>query len=216
MQIVLDFVEGKVEYETFKKAWHANPEIGQWLDQLVNLKSPLPSEWDDIPYSPYRKAIHKHYEGSALAFLKAGENNPTKGPKWAEKVGFFDTIAAVIVVAQPNIVPTTLYDDETDFYINAVGDYFGGDEVEGIIDQTMHKFPASMGKAKRKKEARAAIKALFHVEGSKYPRWVQEPEWPMGKNSPMEYVSQKRYGELVQFVFRDVDTDEIKVVEQLN
>jgi hypothetical protein len=37
----------------------------------------------------------------------------------------------------------------------------------------------------------------------------------MGKHSPMAYVSRKRDGDLVQFVFKDVDTDEIRIVEQL-
>ena len=217
MQLVLDFVEGKVDCETFKKAWYADPSIGHWLDQLVDLKSPLPPEWDNLPYSPYRKAIHNHYDGSALAFIQASDNDPNKDKyaKWVHIGWRFHVIAAVVVVAYPHIVPTSFYDDEQNFYMNAVGDYIGGVEVEGIIGETIAKFPASLGKTKRKKEAKAAIRALFHVEGCKYPRWVQEPEWPMGKLTPMAYVSQKRSGELVRFMFRDVDTEEIRIVEQL-
>ena len=72
-----------------------------------------------------------------------------------------------------------------------------------------------MPKTKRKKEAKAAVRNLFHVEGSRYRRWAQEPEWPMGEKSPMAFVSQKRDGDLVRFEFKDVDTNEIRVVEQL-
>lgn len=217
MQLVLDFVEGKVDCEAFKKAWYADPSIGQWLDQLVDLKSPLPPEWDDAPYSLYRKEIHNHHNGSVLSFIQMSDNNPHKDkyPKWVHIGWHFPIIAAVVVVAYPHIVPTSFYDDEQNFYMNAVGDYIGGVEVERIIEETLAKFPASLGKTKRKKEAKAAIRALFHVEGCKYPRWVQEPEWPMGKHSPMAYISQKRSGDLVQFIFRDVDTEEIRIVEQL-
>lgn len=217
MQIVLDFVEGKVDCETFKKVWYANPEIGQWLDQLVDLKSPPPPEWDLLPYSVFRNAIHNHYNGSVLAIIQASDNDPNKDkfPKWVRIGWHFHVIAAVVVAAYPHIVPTSYYDDEQNFYMNAVGDYIGGVEVEEIIGQTIQKFPVSLGKTRRKKEAKAAIRKLFHIQGCRYPRWVQEPEWPMGKHSPMAYVSQKRSGDLVQFTFRDVDTGETKIVEQL-
>ena len=52
------------------------------------------------------------------------------------------------------------------------------------------------------------------VEGQTRPHWIQGPEWPMGKNSPMKYLSRKRDGERVIFTFQDVDTGEIREVEQ--
>lgn len=56
----------------------------------------------------------------------------------------------------------------------------------------------------------------FHVENSRYrPRWVQGPEWPMGKQSPMKFERQEKKGELVKYFFVDVDTGEEKVIEQL-
>ncbi len=55
---------------------------------------------------------------------------------------------------------------------------------------------------------------ISHIVPRKVPTWVQEPDWPMGKNSPMEYIDRKKDGDLVQFRFRDVDTGEKKIVEQ--
>lgn len=54
----------------------------------------------------------------------------------------------------------------------------------------------------------------FHIKDRKFPRWVQEADWPMGKNSPMEYLGQRKDGELVALRFRDVDTGEERIVEQ--
>ena len=71
-----------------------------------------------------------------------------------------------------------------------------------------------MGKTKRKKAAREKIKELFHIEGRKYPRWAQESEWPMGKNSPMKFIRQKQDEDQVLFWFEDVDTGEERVIEQ--
>lgn len=219
MQIVLDYVTGKVDCETFKKAWYANPEIGLWLEHLIDLKSPLPKEWDDAPLGMYRLMLHKHHDGSLLKCIACDEafiaKHGAKLPKWLDIGWHFDLIAAIVVIAFPEITPTTFYEEERDFYINAVGDYVGGPEVEELITQIIQQFPSAMPKTKRKKEAKAAIKSTFHIEGSKYPQWVQEPEWPMGKCSPMAYLSRKRDGDLVQFTFLDVDTGEKRIVEQL-
>ena len=218
MQIVLDFVTGKIDCDTFKAEWYRNPEIGLWLENLVDLRTEYKPEWKDLPFHPYRWTIYKCHNGSVLQFIKFCET-PTpydhKHPKWVKLGWHFFTIASVVVVAYPNIVPTTYYDDELSFYFSVLSDYFGGEEVDELIGEVLDQFPSSMPKTKRKKEAKAAIRNLFHVEGSRYPLWVQEPEWPMGTKSPMAFVSQKRDGELVRFNFKDVDTNEIRVVEQL-
>ena len=218
MQIVIDFVTGKISDDVFREAWYSDDGIGKWLDGLVDLKSELRPEWASLPYSEFRMAIHKHYGGSVLKFIQASEEFNSKHPylpKWLDIGWHFHTIAAVVVAAYPDLVPTAYYDNERDFYRTSVGDYIGGSEVEDIIFDVLSKFPASMGKTKRKTEAKKAMKQLFHIEGAKYPRWAQEPEWPMGKSSPMAYVSQKRKGDLVQFHFTDVDTGETKIIEQL-
>lgn len=71
-------------------------------------------------------------------------------------------------------------------------------------------------KSQRKKELRKKLKEAFHIEGTKCPRWVQGAEWPMGQNSPMEYLSRSKKGAAVIFTFRDVDTGEICEVEQFD
>ena len=66
------------------------------------------------------------------------------------------------------------------------------------------------------------MKELFPVTGKRFPRWVQEAEWPIAPSGkPMRFVEQKRgkgpeYDMTVytHFVFEDVDTGEIRVVDQ--
>lgn len=217
MQIVLDYVTGKITSDEFMTAWHARPEIGQWLEHLVDLKSGPTPAWDHAPYPEFRIAIYKHCHGSVLNFIERSEASPNKSrmPKWVEIGWHFETIASVVTVAYPEIRPTRFYEEEKDFYLSAVGDYIGGPEVEEQIGVLLGQYPRSLGKSKRKKAAKAAIREYFHLSGNKYPRWVQAPEWPMGTNTPMAYVSQKRDGEQVLFTFEDVDTGEIRIVEQL-
>ena len=69
-------------------------------------------------------------------------------------------------------------------------------------------------KKQRIQQAKRDIEEQFHVVDKKRPRWIQGPEWPMGTHSPMMFISQKRSGEVVRYTFKDVDTDEIRVVEE--
>lgn len=216
MQIVLDFVTGKLSCEEFRTAWYADPAIGLWVENLIDLKSPPRPEWAAAPYPEFRMAIHKHYGGSVLRFIEAGEKSKQnrKMPGWVNIGWQFHAIAAVVTAAYPELKATTYYDDEQDFCLSVVGDYLGGPEVEQLITAILEQHPRSMGKSKRKKAAKVAIREAFHL-GNKYPRWAQEPQWPMGVHSPMAYVSQKRDGDRVQFLFEDTDTGAQRIVEQL-
>lgn len=219
MQIVLDYVSRKIGREEFQKAWYSDPEIGKWLDSLIDLKNAPQKEWDSAPYSYIRHAIQKNYDGSVLKFIEAsdafdGENS--RKPKRLDILWHFRAIAAIVVIAFPDIVPTSCYDEEALFYQETVGEYMGGPEVEAYIDDALVAFPDTMPQSKRIKAAKRSLRNLFHISGNRYPHWCQEPEWPMGESSPMIYVSQKRYGEKVTFTFQDSDTGEIRQVEQIN
>lgn len=219
MQIVIDYVRGIIGADEFKKEWYTNPSIGEWLDSLVDLKSPLNEEWSNLPYNHLRLAIHKHYDGSFAKFIEASDSFHSQypnTPKWLDIKWYFDSIAAIIVVAYPEIVPTTYYEDEASFYRNAVGEYLGGPEVEEYIGNILESFPRDMGKSKRTKAAKTELKSRFHISGNRYPRWAQEAEWPMGTQTPMMFVSQKRTGEQVIYTFQDADTGEIRTIEQYN
>lgn len=217
MQIVFDYVRGNISLEAFKAEWYANPQIAAWLDSLIDLKSPPKEEWSSLPYAPWRMAIHKHYDGSIVKYILASDTFDslhTATPKWLDIMWHFPAIASVVVAAYPNIVPTSYYEEEASYFQNAVGDYLGGPEVEDCIANILSSFSRDMGKTKRTKTAKAALRTHFHIHSRQYPHWVQEPEWPMGKHSPMVFSGQKRTGEKVTFTFQDVDTKEIRLVEQ--
>ena len=48
----------------------------------------------------------------------------------------------------------------------------------------------------------------------KRPCWIQGGEWPMGKNSPMQYIGRSKIPDGVKYIFQDVDTGEIREIEQ--
>ena len=212
MQIVFDFVSGKVSFEDFISSYKADPNIGIWLDQLA-ANTPEPSP-----------VVLKNYK------LWVFFTGPTGGHvrKAIESPGFFNqeffgmglksgiycTVASTILSKYPDAKWTKMYIQDDQFYDKAVARSLGGMEVEVFIDSIMQQFPRTMKAADRVKAGRAAIQEAFHIHDRKFPSWPQEPDWPMGKNSPMEYIGRHKDGELVQLRFRDVDTGEEKIVEQ--
>ncbi len=114
--------------------------------------------------------------------------------------------------------------EKASFMMDVCPEYIEGHEIDetGIIEAIIEQVPESLPKAKRKKQIKELIKKEFHIEGSKYPRWVQGGEWPVSKSGkPMRFVEQKRkkgkeYAEMLytQFFFEDVETGEIRVIDQ--
>lgn len=115
---------------------------------------------------------------------------------------------------QPEIKITSKYDDAFNLYLDVVKDCFDGPEVKHAVFEIMEQALLLKGKAKQRQYAKEKIKTLFHAEDGKSPRWIQGAEWPMGKNSPMKFLSKTKKGELVSFEFVDVDTAEKRTVVQ--
>ena len=102
--------------------------------------------------------------------------------------------------------------------------YIDGVEISAaeIIEKIIAEVPETMPKSKRKKEIRERIKAAFHIVDGKYPRWVQGGDWPVAASGkPMRFVGQKRkkgkeYENMLYtvYTFEDVDTGEIRTIEQ--
>lgn len=114
--------------------------------------------------------------------------------------------------------------EKASFMMDVCPEYVEGYEIDeaGIIEAIIEQVPESLPKTKRKKQIKELIKKEFHIEGTKYPRWVQGGEWPVSKSGkPMRFVEQKRkkgkeYKDMLYtiYVFEDVDTSEKRIVEQ--
>ena len=107
-------------------------------------------------------------------------------------------------------------------------EYIGGGDLEteriigNIIDGIIASVPEDMPVSKRKKLIKEKIKEAFPCKTKKYPRWVQSEEWQISEGGkPMRFIEQKRkkgkeYKDTLhtEFYFEDVDTGEIRIVEQ--
>lgn len=94
--------------------------------------------------------------------------------------------------------------------------------MDAVIENILDGIPRDLSLTKRRQLCKERIKQAFHIEGNKFPRWVQGGEWPIGQNNkPMKFIGQKRkrgkgYDQMLYtlYTFEDVETGEQKIVEQ--
>ena len=127
----------------------------------------------------------------------------------------FATISFFYIFNYPDFPCTDQYRDAYGLFLDAVGERFDGPEVQEVTEKIVYECLDIRPKTKRVKTAKERVYETFHMEDRKlYPRWIQGSEWPMGKNSPMQFAKQTRRGESVLFYFRDVDTGEERIITQ--
>ncbi len=155
----------------------------------------------------------------------AYSHNKTSGKLWT-----YVNIQSWLFQLMKELYPEEIMDkdeslhEKASFMMDVCPEYIEGHEIDeaGIIEAIIEQVPESLPKAKRKKQIKELIKKEFHIEGTKYPRWVQTGEWPVSKSgNPMRFVEQKRkkgkeYQDMLYtiYVFEDSDTLEKRIIEQ--
>lgn len=216
MQVVFDFISGNISFDEFWKEYEQNPQIGEWIDCLTDFSGdPPPKIVKDSRLLVIYRAVPIGFDGHILGMMAHSPYPPTDSyPAARRKCRIFDMILAAVTAKYPDVKPTKCYRQDDDYYYKALGNSIGGNEVMDYAASVLDQFPRTMKAAERVKAGKEALWKAFHIEDRKFPRWVQGADWPMGKNSPMEYLGLKRDGEQVSLRFRDVDTGEERIVEQ--
>ncbi len=207
MQRIIDFVSGKLTYSEFETLFTDDPSIWDIAQSL--LTSEIMNDMDHAFWSKSnRSRLESNNYSVQYACLSFG----------------YDVVGRVVTHRMLGELVTYQYPDivlcePPEFSVNDLRDklgmeYLGGTDVDALIDEVLSKKNDSISTSKFVNMAKQELRTLFHLVPRKYPHWIQEPEWPMGEKSPMEFCSQKREGERTCFIFRDVDTQETKVVEQ--
>lgn len=231
--MVFGYLSGKVPARDFIAAARQNPDIPMWFQSII----PEEATYLDQPYIPY----HHDEQGKAV-YQRAASTHPfwkkiqygvslnvlsdridmseyfrlTKDFDTAGgRLNAYEFLYSLALIRCPAIQKTDRYSKEFGFFLDVCGDCYGGQEVNLYLERlVLGVYYGSGGIGEKRRNAKQKVKEFLHITGRNIPRWVQSPEWPMGANSPMEYLSRKREGDLVQFIFRDVDTGEERIVEQ--
>ena len=201
-QIIVDYVEGRLPAEEFHKQFLTNKFLQRVLQNKMSSRYTFLSAYD---YSLYNyllnewQFVHRKWNSFTIqnmlqevltAYLDDNNIKYNLYPKYAEEYIFLLSI-------QPSWL-----DIDDDF----------------IFQQIMQEIPQDLPKTQRIKMGKEKIKAMFKYDKT-YPRWIQDPEWPIVNGKPLVFSHQERVkGDDFHtlYYFYDEDTKEVTVIEQFS
>lgn len=213
-QYVIDFIEGRVNVTDFFSTLKNDPRVFDWLQSLV-------SEGENWSYdfvwngSSYDEIIGPYDVRRVFSYFckRGGETRA------GNQLNIHDWIYRLVKKSFPDesIKIDTTIENKFNFLLEACPEYLLSVDVEssGILEELMEEFPETMSKGKRIKAFKEKLKSMFFIEGQKYPRWIQDSEWPLSKTGkPTKFLRQKSKGEISYYYFLDVDTnEEIQIIQ---
>lgn len=214
--LVEQVLTGNIDMEQFLKKLQDDPELQEYIRRLVPEEAkedPSHVFWKSVSYPSVKR---DHFDYYRFIFRMANSDLWASHPdgRIGKYLNIFSLLKKAYLYYYPDIVCTRRYEDVFDVYLDAVGDCFEGPEVCALVEQIILDAMQLSAKTKRVKQARTVLRDVFHIEGSKRPRWIQGPEWPIGSRSPMQFTGQKKAGETVDYTFQDVDTGDIRTIRQ--
>ena len=209
MEIIKQMLTGQMPMSEFIQHLRTDRSLQDALRQLIPHEAV--NNPDHVLWRKYSYETAKKYDFDCLAILCGLHRmNGSIG----DNLGIYGTVRAIYRHYEPDLNYTSQYHDAHDVYLRTVGEYYEGLEVTPFLNQIVAEALPIRPKYKRDKILRERLKEVFHVVGKNRPYWIQGGEWPMGKNSPMQYIGRERIPDGVRYTFRDVDTDETRTIEQ--
>lgn len=200
---------GKIEMSEFIKQLQTNSDLQQEIHDLIP-----PDAVFDMNHPIWECASYKAFVKSDFDMMKHLKRLFHFDGTIADNLNIFGSLKAVYRYEHPDTPFTTQYHDAFDLYLDVVKDCSDGPEVGHLVERIIVDALKFKTKKQRLTYAKAEVQELFQCEGSKRPRWIQGPEWPMGEDSPMVFISQKRHGESVEYIFKDSKTKQERIIVQ--
>ena len=213
---VIDFIEGRVDADEFIKTCQTDPTIFDWIQSIVP-KDEIYEQVIIVTEPKYEEICKEVPYDIRLVFKEYVLED--RGSYLSKKMNFHAEISRLVTEAFPR---EDIEEDESlselfDFLLDACPEYLLSVDIEGsgILEQLMEEFPETMPKTKRIKAFKEKLKTMFYIEGNKFPRWIQESEWPLSKTGkPTKFLRQKSKGEVSYYYFLDMDTgEEIEIMQ---
>lgn len=209
LDIIEKMLTGQIEMPAFISALCGDASMQNTLREI------LPSDAVNNPqHELWKRISYDSFKQNGFDFVRFLKWICRFDGSFGDNLNLFATIRIVYTYANPYINCTTYYSDVFDLYLDVVKDCYDGLEVRALVQESLKEALKEPTKGKRIQKAKEIILELFHADGKNRPRWIQGPEWPMGQQSPMKFVSQKRKGECVCYYFVDVDSNEERTVTE--
>ena len=216
----INFVEGRISVPAMLRETEKRPELLDWLTSAAGPECKTYCHRGDqaegaapevVPFDAalqIRVCIHDDRGGDTLL---------------SRYLNIHDCFSRVLTGAFPEegIQVDRTLDERYCFMLEACPRYIGGHEADHILEEELSKLPRELDRSHRARLFHKQMKHVFHVR-VKHPEWVNDPQWPIGTGGkPMRFLRQRRrLGKEYQgtcctrYYFEDLETGEIRVVEQ--
>lgn len=207
--IIEQVLHGDLSMDDFLRMLQHDCCLQKYISRIIPdaaKSNPDHTFWRIVPFDTLKRNNFDYYK-----FLFWGNNSSNK---FGTNLTLYNRLSKAYRFYYPETPCTNKYQEEFDIYLDVIKDCYDGPEVRSIVEGIISELLQFRTKSQRVKQGNALISERFHLGQGKRPRWIQGPEWPMGKNSPMMFIRQQRDGENVIYEFCDVDTKETRVVRQ--
>lgn len=214
-QYVIDYVEGRVTPNAFLEKIKEDSSVLDWIQSIV-------PEGKLSYYEIVTKDDGTWYQRTGPYSIKHVLNSIWKQKGETRLVKSYNThscISKLLIEVYPDedIKIDTTLSQKINFLLDACPEYLNSEAIEsaGILESLMEKIPQSIPRSKRIKNFREELKKMFYIEDQKFPRWIQESEWPLSKTGkPTKFLRQRSKDEITYYYFLDLDTgDEIEIMQ---
>jgi len=197
IQIMKNFVEGEMDIKVFKNEF----------DNNVIIKKTLQND----PLCPRNTYYLLPEDRDIIRLLEMQNWFKTK-----DQLTVWGEIKRFLLRYDYPFTPTMRYKDNFKFLLSIQPHWLDILENDFLNEQIISKIPDAQTKAKQIAWCKARLKELFRCDNN-YPRWIQNPEWPILNGIPMVFKQQikvKKDSERVDYVFYNPDTGKEHIITQ--
>ena len=202
-QIIIDFIEDRIDMETFMDDCSRDDSIFLFLQAIVDniVENKLPTRRRTVtmkginqnqPFQMFnyieefvpelRNRNHCIFPGSKVPTVR--EKISLYSHKTASgALNIYDIVADIYYQVDDSLERTDKYALAHRFSLDVLPGYVGGVEAEGYISRIIiPRYPQTMRTTVRKKAIKEEIRNTFLRDCKGYPHWIQDPQWPLGEN----------------------------------
>lgn len=202
LQVIIDYVEGKLDANNFRKEFNNNNKLQKLLRQKLDVKYGYLKQHDFNLYNLFKFGYDYKNENWDTVSIMYGLQCELKMYLMENKVHFS---------------AYEKYKIDYDFLINIQPDWLDIIDDQGLFDKLLEELPKDLSKTKQIAWGKARLKELFKYDKT-FPRWVQGAEWPIVNGKPLVFSHQskeKKEDERTYYYFYDPETKEQIVVTQM-
>lgn len=193
IQIMKDFVEGRIDIMAFKHEF----------DNYAIIKKTLESD----PLCPQNTHYLLPEDENIIRYLET-----MCWLKVSGQLNVWGEIRRFLLRYKYSFSPTKYYEDKHSFLLDIQPRWLDILDEDFLYNEIISKAPAGLSKAKRIAWCKSKIKELF-VFDKKPPLWIHSPEWPILDNKPLVFKKQVEHdAREVDFIFANPNTGEEHVV----